>query len=82
MAANWTSGGKQERQAYPRTAKKRPETAHESTSVQFHFYLFPCIQRALQRQTQKKGFSKVRVFVQPLSSEQFFASADEDKTNG
>ena len=50
--------------------------------MQFHFYLFSCIQHALRRQTQKNGFSKVRVFVQPLSSEQFFASADENKTSG
>jgi len=27
-----------------------------------------------------KGFSKVKVFLQPFSSEQFFASDDEDKT--
>ena len=29
---------------------------------------------------EPRGFSKVRVFVQPLSSEQFFASDDDDKT--
>ena len=27
-----------------------------------------------------KGLSRVRVFLQPFSSERFFASADEDKT--
>ena len=30
---------------------------------------------------EQRGFSKVRVFVQPLSSEQLFASADETKNS-
>ena len=29
---------------------------------------------------EQRGFSKVRVILQPFSSERFFASADEDKT--
>ena len=56
-----------------------PKTAHESTSGQYQIYLFPCIQRTVQRRMRQRGFSKVGLLMQPLSSDGFFASTDEDK---
>jgi len=59
------------------TAPKRPTRARRCN---FTFTYFRASSGLSGDACEQRGFSKVSVFLQPLSSERFFASADEDKT--
>ena len=73
MAATWTSGERS------KSIPKRPAKTHRC-NVTFTYFR---ASSGLSGDAREQGaFSKVRVFVQPLSSEQFFASAEEHKTSG
>jgi len=59
------------------TAPKRPTRARRCN---FTFTYFRASSGLSGDACEQRGFSKVMVFLQPFSSERFFASADEDKT--
>ena len=74
--------GKQERQVYTHPAKgpeSDPKWPAKALRRNYTFKAFHAANGLSGNDREQRGFSKVRVFVQPLSSEQFSSSAERDK---